>query len=106
MTHEVQVGDYRLIPEGTSIWSISAQTLLVVAQSEIVKVNATCTHGNDIFVTPHDLCSPAFGHLSLLSKRGTDEWVVDVAKTLPHNMGLPYKSPEKQVQGAKDHDTL
>jgi len=42
----MKVGDYRLIPKGTEIWSISLQERVIFTKDQVVKITNTI-HGND-----------------------------------------------------------
>lgn len=68
------VGEYRLIPCGTIIWSIDAQTNLATTKDEIIEITHTTCYGDLIFVKRKELLFNLPGHIPYLIDSGTDEW--------------------------------
>lgn len=68
------VGEYRLIPCGTKIWSINSQTNLATTKDEIIEITHTTCYGDLIFVKRKDLLFNLPGHIPYLIDSGTDEW--------------------------------
>jgi len=49
---DLKINDRILIPKGTPIWSIKLQQTIVLYQNIIVRINATTTTQDSIFVIP------------------------------------------------------
>lgn len=84
------IGEYRLIPQGTEIWSISNQTTFNITQDEIVEIKHTCIGSDYVFIEPRQLIFNIPGYIPTIIGKGRDEWGVSLSKT------IPYKVPEPQ----------
>jgi len=85
-----KIDELRLIPSGSSVWSIKNQANIILAEDSIVKVAHTC-YGNDaVFVKPMTLIFNLPGHFPTLIRKGQDEWSIN------YNNTEAYKVPEPQ----------
>jgi len=84
--YEIVIGEYRLIPKGTTIWSINNQTTFILAKDEIVKISAKCIGNYTIFVSPIDVLFNMIGFIPTPMPKGKDEWSVSYEDTIPYEI--------------------
>lgn len=68
------VGEYRLIPCGTKIWSINSQTNLATTKDEIIEITHTTCYGDYIYAKRKELLCNYPGYTPYLIDSGKDEW--------------------------------
>jgi len=88
-THDIDVGELRLIPKGRQFWSIKNQTSLTSNEDEIVEIKHTCYGSDQVFVTPKQLLFNIPGQIPTLIGKGVDEWGISYSKTLPYTVPEP-----------------
>lgn len=88
--NEIKIGENRLIPKGTKVWSIKNQINILLDEDVIVELKHTCIGSDTVFVKPKQLIFNMIGYVPKLIGRGTDEWGLSYSKT------LPYSVPEAQ----------
>jgi len=86
---EAKIGENRLIPKGTKIWSIANQATIMLDEDVIATVKQTCFGGDAVFVEPKQLLFNMPGYIPTLIGRGDDEWTLSYSKTLPYTVPEP-----------------
>lgn len=84
----MEVGDLRLIKEGSQVWSISNQSGIILVRDTVVKIKHTTHEGDTIFVKPQDVLFEHTGIPGIINK-GTDEWHVRVDDTEHYELPGP-----------------
>jgi len=75
------IGEYRLIPKGTPVWSIHNQLSMILSDDEIVEITHTVVVGDYVYCKPKQLLFNIPGHIPTLIGRGQDEWGIQYSKT-------------------------
>jgi len=79
---EAAVGEYRIIPKGTKIWSINNQRTFRLENDELVEITHTTISSDVVFVVPVRKRSPLFyTNTEELIKDSKDEWSVRIRNT-------------------------
>lgn len=76
------IGEYRMIPKGTKVWSTQNQTNILFDEDVIFEITNTCYGSDVVFGIQKQLIFDLTGHIPTLINRGYDEWSVSYSKTL------------------------
>ena len=87
---KAEIGEYRLVPKGSAIFSIANQCNFILEEDAIVTVKHTMAGSDGVFAEPMQLLYNLPGHIPFLIGKGKDEWSLDFKIT------KPYRVPEPQ----------
>jgi len=98
---KINIGEHRIIPKDTIIWSIKAQTSMRTVKDEVVEIKHIGLEDDSlIFVVAKDVGFNVCGYEPYVTGRGTDEWTLDYSAT------LPYEIPQGRIGAPKRNDSL
>ena len=83
------IGEYRLIPKGTPIWSIHNQLSITLSDDEIIEITNTVMLSDYVYGIPKQLLFNIPGYIPTLIGRGRDEWGISYSQTEPYSVPKP-----------------
>lgn len=84
-THNIKLGDLRLVPKGSVVSSCSNQMNFVLTQDVIVQVIHLLME-DFAYVKPQDLCGAVIGAIPYVLRKGSDEWSIRLSETEPYEI--------------------
>jgi len=81
-----KINEYRIIPNGTKIFSIKNQTELIVSIDELVQIKSICYDSDEIYVQLFHFPVNIPGLLPPIIGKGCDEWILNYSDTLPYTV--------------------
>lgn len=85
---EIKIGDLRLIPKETGVFSITNQRRIFLDEDAIVEIKHTCYDSDIVFVKPKQLLFNCPGFITGLIGLGGDEWSISYSQTLPYSIPI------------------